>query len=126
MKISILILAILLSGCVKEWKDPNTSIPATELSISKLLLTPAIYQREGVKTTGKIWNLTYLTENEYELKFILADEDGYYVEILSESEIEVGEGDIVEVTGQFIREYIKEENHYNVYIIARKVDLLKN
>lgn len=125
MKISILILSILLSGCVKEWKNPDTDIPATELSISKLLLTPVIYQRESVKTSGKIWDIAYLTDNEYELKFKLADQDGYFVKILSATGLEIGNGDIVEVTGQFVREYVREENYYDIYIIAKKVTRLE-
>lgn len=126
MKISILILTILLSACVKEWKDPNVSIPASELSISSLLLTPAIYQYEGIRTTGKVWNLSYLNDEEYELKFRLADEDGYYIEVFSPYELTVGEGDIIEVTGQFFRKYVKEENHFETFIVAQKVALVEN
>ena len=125
MKYGILILCLVLSGCVKEWQNPDESPPATELSISSLLLTPAIYQMEGVKTTGKIWGLTYLTDQKYELKFKLADEDGYYVNIFSESGFEIGEGDIVEVNGQFFREYIKEDNRYETFIVAKNITVIR-
>lgn len=126
MKISIFVLALLFSGCLNTWKNPNTEIPATEISITSLLLAPAIYQHEGIKTVGKIWDLEYLSDNDYEIKFKLADKDGHYIKVLSESELNVGEGDIIEVTGYFFREFIKNENRFETYIIAKKVDLIKN
>lgn len=125
MKYGILILCLMLSGCVKEWQNPAESPPATKLSISSLLLTPAIYQMEGVKTTGKIWDLVYLTDEKYELKFKLADEDGYYIDIVSEKGFEIGEGDIVEVNGQFFREYVKEENEYETFIVAKNITVIR-
>ncbi len=127
MKIlSTLIIAFLLSSCATEWKNPSTSLPASELSIATLLLTPAIYQFEEVKTKGKVWDLLYLSDGEYELRFKLADEDGYYIEVLSDSELQVGEGDIIEVEGQFFRKYFKEKYKFETYIIAKKVALVDN
>lgn len=124
--ILVLFVCIFVSSCVTEWKNPNTDVPSSELSISTLLLTPSIYQFERVKTIGKVWNLLYLNEGEYELKFKLADEDGYHIEIFSENELSVGEGDIIEVTGQFQRRFIKDEHRYQTFIIANKVALVEN
>lgn len=124
--VSVFIICILVSGCITEWKNPNTQVPASELSIATLLLTPSIYQFEGVKTKGKVWNLLYLNYGDYELKFKLADEDGYYIEVFSENELSVGEGDIIEVTGQFQRRFIKDEHRYETFIIAKKVALVEN
>lgn len=114
-------------GCTREWKNPDTSLPAKELKIESLIINPIAYDSAGVVVEGKVWDLRFdkleqKTEFPY-TSFKLADKDGNYVNVFASGHLPISEGDIVEVTGIYRRELQLESYKFDNEIEAENVEI---
>jgi hypothetical protein len=113
-------------GCTREWKNPNTVLPATEVKIERIIVNPTAYDSAGVIVEGKVWDLKF---DELEQKtdipytsFKLADKDGNYINVFASGHLLISEGDMVEVTGIYRRELQTESYKFNNEIEAKTVE----
>lgn len=103
--ISILVISPILTSCATVWHDPNSSVPTKKIDITSILVTPTIYDGAGVEIEGKVWDLfmEHSQNNNYKESyslFKLADEDGNYVNVKSDSSLPlVTEGELIKVVG---------------------------
>jgi len=126
--VSLILFSVLVQGCGKQWNDPNTSIPAWELTVKNLLISPIAYDSAGVIVEGRVWdvskNITYLGDKSLEYTvFKLADPEGNYVGVYSPGHIEVIEGDDIKVTGLFRRNLKRDEYYFENEIEALKIEV---
>ena len=137
MKIFIpfLISLLFIISCNRTWKDPNTTLPAARISIVSLISVPTVYDGAGVVVKGMVWDvvndeLVYLNDGYVETLnfsvFKLSDKNGNFVNIYTEEEYGVNEGDIVEVVGIYRREFIAERRNYINEIEAIDIKILKS
>lgn len=132
--LTLFLLTISL-GCSRKWKDPNTSIPSAPASIVGILATPNVYDSAGVRVTGMVWDLAlgdltvtesgYLENVSYSI-FKLSDRHGNYVNVYTNKKYQLEEGDIVEVTGIYRRNYRAEKRHFINEIEAVDIKLKKS
>ncbi|MCI0455225.1 MAG: hypothetical protein L0Y68_09565 [Candidatus Dadabacteria bacterium] len=120
-------IAITLLGCAHEWQDPNTTIPAKKVDITSILIFSTVYDSAGVIVEGKVWDLMFdkIQEEDREIlftEFKLADQDGYFINVVSPGHIPIAEGDFVQVTGIYRRELSKEKHYYINEIEAIRVE----
>ncbi|HSE84165.1 MAG TPA: hypothetical protein VLB01_06430 [Thermodesulfobacteriota bacterium] len=113
-------------GCTPEWKNPNTTLPATEVKIERITVNPTAYDSAGVIVEGKVWDLKFdkleqKTDIPY-TSFKLADKDGNYVNVFASGHLPIFEGDMVEVTGIYRREFQTESYKFDNEIEAVKVE----
>jgi hypothetical protein len=113
-------------GCAREWQNPNTALPAMELSIVNLLATPTAYDSAGVIVEGKVWDLKFdKLEQQIDTpytSFKLADKDGNYINVFASGHLPVSEGELVKVTGIYRREFQTESYKFVNEIEAEKVE----
>ena len=131
----IILIVFFVFACSKSWKNPNETIPSSETSIIKILATPNAFDSAGVKVTGMVWDLAlgdltvtksgYL-ENVSYIIFKLADEHGNFVNVYTNKKYSIDEGDIVEVTGIYRRNYVSEKRHFINEIEAVDIVLKKS
>lgn len=113
-------------GCAREWKNPDTALAVKELKIESILINPIIYDSAGVAVEGKVWDLKFeelqqKTELPY-TSFKLADEDGHYVNVFASGHLPIAEGEIVEVTGIYRRQFPTEVHNFVNEIEAERVE----
>lgn len=128
--VSLTLFLVLVQGCSKQWNDPNTSIPAWELTVASLLISPIAYDSAGVTVKGRVWdvskNITYIGDKSIEYTvFKLADSEGNYVGVYSPGHIEVIEGDNIKVTGLFRRNLKRNEYYFENEIEALEIEIGK-
>ncbi|MEQ9619448.1 MAG: hypothetical protein RIG61_09775 [Deltaproteobacteria bacterium] len=109
--LSVLTLAttlLLAAACSHTWQDPDTALPAQEVSIATILASPDAYDMSGVSVIGKIWHLESvpLEINEGGVqrmytKFLLADKRGIGIDVYVPGEVPVVEGDFIKVVGLY-------------------------
>jgi hypothetical protein len=113
-------------GCTREWKNPNAALPATEVEIERIIVNPTAYDSAGVIVEGKVWDLKFdkleqKTDIPY-TSFKLADRDGNYVNVFAPDHLPISEGDMVEVTGVYRREFQTESYKFDNEIEAERVE----
>ena len=125
MKKLIIVLFISLIAafsCNRSWKDPNTTIPSAKISIATILAAPNVYDGAGVVVKGMVWDivqddLIYSVDGYIETLnfyiFKLSDKNGNYIYVYTEDLKNIKEGDIVEVTGIYRRDYLSELRKYS-------------
>lgn len=119
-KINLLALyfaTIAFISCAREWPDPNTSIPAKELNIARLLALSNSYDSSGVIVKGMIWDLDYVYVNKDETEiplttFKIADQNGNYIGVIAKGYYPVFDGEIIKVTGIYRRKYLTKNHTY--------------
>ena len=131
---TLFLLAISI-GCNKTWENPNSSIPSAPISIVGILATPNVYDSAGVRVTGMVWDLAlgdltvtksgYLENISYSI-FKLSDKHGNFVNVYTDKKYELEEGDIVEVTGIYRRNFRAEKRHFINEIEAVDIKLKKS
>ncbi|GIW47609.1 MAG: hypothetical protein KatS3mg078_1486 [Deltaproteobacteria bacterium] len=133
-KASIVVFSILLplivTGCAKEWQNPDTALPAKKLKITSILVSPHAYDSAGVIVEGKVWDLTFniLEEKDSETpytSFKIADKDGNFINVFALGHVPLFEGDLVEVKGIYRREYITERHSFINEIEAVSIEKIK-
>lgn len=132
MKRIFCLLAVLLfcAGCNRTWKDPGTTVPASELPIAVIASVPNAYNGAGIIIKGVVWDLvsdefTY-TENDLEKTvsyffFKVADQKGNFVNVYAEGPTGLKEGDMVEVKGIYRKDMTTQKRYFRNEIEAVKV-----
>ena len=126
---------IAVFSCNRSWKDPNTTIPSAKISIATILAAPNVYDGAGVVVKGMVWDiveddLIYSVDGYIETLnfyiFKLSDKNGNYIYIYTEDLNNIKEGDIVEVTGIYRRDYISELRKFNNEIESINIVVTKS
>lgn len=85
--VSALIIMI-SAACSREWRDPDTALPAQNVSIASLLANPDAFDMSGVIVIGKIWRprVESMGPNENGAEdvytvFTLADRQGIGIDV---------------------------------------------
>ena len=133
--VALFITSLFIISCNRTWQDPNTTLPAARISIVSLISVPTVYDGAGVVVKGMVWDvvndeLVYLNDGNVETLafsvFKLSDKKGNFVNIYTEDEIGINEGDIVEVVGIYRREFIAERRNYINEVEAIDIKILKS
>ncbi len=133
--LSTLLAVVLFSACNKTWNDPNSTMPATKISIITLLAAPTVYDGAGVNVRGMVWDivhddLVYSNDGYIEtLSFVVfkvSNREGNYVNVYTEKMDGVNEGDMVEVVGIYRRNFVSELRSYTNEIEAKKITVIKS
>lgn len=133
--IPLLLTLLLVISCNRTWQDPNTTIPASKISIASLIAVPTVYDGAGVVVKGMVWDvvndeLIYLSDGYVETLafslFKLSDKKGNFVNIYTEDYFDVNEGDIVEVVGIYRREFVGSKRNFTNEIEAKNIRVLKS
>jgi hypothetical protein len=137
MQRSIIILVLLLTpmfflGCTHNWQDPDTSLPATNISIADLLTNRDIYDSAGVRVIGRVWYLSRGTEIENKegnldiyTTFILSDRKGTGIDIYVPGEAPINEGDYIRVVGIYRKEFQPQGDYFSDRIDAVRIETWK-
>jgi hypothetical protein len=132
-RIFLLILAtifIFTSGCAREWKNPDKTLPAQKLNIERILVNSVIFDSAGVIVEGKVWDLKFETlKQQTEIpytSFKLANKDGNYINVFASGHLPIHEGETVKVTGIYRREFQTESYEFVNEIEAEKIESIKN
>ena len=133
--LSTVLAVVLFSACNKTWNDPNSTMPATKISIITLLAAPTVYDGAGVNVRGMVWDivhddLVYSNDGYIEtLSFVVfkvSNREGNYVNVYAEKMDDVKEGDMVEVVGIYRRNFVSELRSYTNEIEAKKIIVIKS
>jgi len=133
--LSTILAVVLFSACNKNWNDPNSTMPATKISIITLLAAPTVYDGAGVNVKGMVWDivhddLVYSNDGYIEtLSFVVfkvSNREGNYVNVFTENMDDVKEGDMVEVVGIYRRNFESELRNYTNEIEAKKITVIKS
>lgn len=126
----LLAFLLLCAGCSKTWKDPGSTVPASELPIAVIASVPNAYNGAGIIIKGVVWDLvsdelTYadgdLTETISYFFFKVADQKGNFVNVYAEGPTGLKEGDIVEVKGIYRKDMTTQKRYFRNEIEAVKV-----
>lgn len=122
-----LLTASFIFGCSTKWKDPETSMPAKKEKISRILITPTIFDGSALIVEGMVWDDMRDTKQTDEdsfpyTLFKLADKDGNYISVLSLGHLDIVEGDKVRVLGMFRINMETEHFDYDYVIEAKNVE----
>lgn len=138
MKIATLALSFiflfLTVSCDKEWQNPNTTVPASELPVATLVAAPNAFNGAGVIVKGVVWDIvndefTYMDNNaektvSYSM-FKLADKKGNFVTIYTESLEGVKEGDLIKVRGIYRKDMTMQKRYYANEIEAVNIQVIE-
>lgn len=119
-------MCIAALGCTHEWTNPDTALPAKELKIESILVSPTAYDSAGIIVEGKVWDLKFdkleqKTDIPY-TSFKLADREGNYINVFASGHFPISEGDMVEVTGIYRRQFQTESYKFDNEIEAERVE----
>lgn len=120
-KLFLLLPLLFIVSCYSDYKNPELALPAKEVSIRSLLAQPSVYDKRGVITKGKVWDLEYENLKFTVAKFKLGDKSGNHVDVISKEVLKVTNGDVIEVKGIFERNFDQELNKYDSYINAKEI-----
>ncbi len=119
----------LLISCARDWQEPESSIPAQDISITDLLTISDIYDSSGVIIIGKVWHLRTETivdpadetDTDYTV-FILADRSGTGIDVFAPSDTDLREGDFIKVVGIYRKIFQKEGDFFYNKIDAVRIE----
>ncbi len=126
---ALLVSMFLYSGCTHEWKDPETSLAAMNISIADLLTNRDIYDSAGVRVIGRAWYVTRgnIVENDdgsqdiYTM-FVIADRKGTGIDVYVPGEAPVNEGDFLRVVGIYRKQFQPEGDYFSNRIDAVRLE----
>jgi hypothetical protein len=129
---ALLISIFIYSGCARNWKDPDTSIAAINISIADLLSNRDIYQSSGVRVIGRVWYLTQGTVIENEdgsediyTTFVIADRKGTGIEVYVPGEAPINDGDFLRVVGIYRKQFQSTGDYFSNRIDAVRLETWK-
>ena len=131
----LIVSLLFIVSCHRTWQDPNTSIPAAKISIASLISVPTVYDGAGVAIKGMVWDVVndevvflndgYVETLNFSL-FKLSDKKGNFVNIYTEDNLDIREGDLVEVVGIYRREFLTDRRTYTNEVEAKNIKVLKS
>lgn len=111
----VFLLAVVISvfaACSREWRDPDTALPAQSVTIASILASPDAYDMSGVIVIGKIWRprvesmgVNAHGEEQTYTSFTLADRMGVGIDVYINGKAPVTEGEYIRVVGLFRKEF---------------------
>lgn len=127
--LSFIILISICAACSREWRDPDTALPAQNVSISTILASPDAYDMSGVIVIGKIWRPRVesmgVTENgveEFYTVFTLADRQGTGIDVYVNGEAPIADGDYIRVVGLFRKDFQTQGEYFYNRIEAVRLE----
>jgi hypothetical protein len=127
--LSLVAVLFMSAACSREWRDPDTALPAQNLSIATILASPDAYDMSGVIVIGKIWRprveSTGVMVNGVEqvfTVFTLADRQGIGIDVYVNGEAPVADGDYIRVVGLFKKEFQSEGDYFYNKIDAVRLE----
>ncbi len=133
--LSFLIFAtalLLTAACSHKWQDPDTALPAQNVSIATILASPDAYDMSGVSVIGKIWHLEFeplevneLGQEEIYTKFLLADNKGIGIDVYVHGEAPIVEGDYIRVVGIYKKTFQDQGQYFYSRIDAVRLESWK-
>lgn len=128
----VLVSALIImvsAACSREWRDPDTALPAQDVSISSILANPDAYDMSGVIVIGKIWRPRVesmgINENGVEdvyTIFTLADRQGIGIDVYVNGEAPVADGDYIRVVGLYRKEFQTQGDYFYSRIDAVRLE----
>lgn len=128
----VLVSALIImvsAACSREWRDPDTALPAQDVSISTILANPDAYDMSGVIVIGKIWRPRVesmgINENGVEdvyTIFTLADRQGIGIDVYVNGEAPVSDGDYIRVVGLYRKEFQTRGDYFYSRIDAVRLE----
>jgi hypothetical protein len=130
LSIAILVFMLGSVSCNRQWKDPDTSIPSQNISITDLISNRQAYTSAGVSLIGKVWDLKVQTAQnedadgvpETYTTFILADRMGTGVDVYAKGDVPIQEGDFVRVVGIFRKEFQPTGDYFLNVVDAVRIE----
>ncbi|HKQ33578.1 MAG TPA: hypothetical protein VJV40_10240 [Thermodesulfobacteriota bacterium] len=126
--LSIIVL-LLSAACSREWRDPDTALPAQSVSIATILANPDAYDMCGVVVIGKIWRpkVESMGVNEYGVDqvytvFTIADRNGIGMDVYVNGEAPVADGEYIRVVGVYRKEFQTEGDYFYSRIDAVRLE----
>ncbi|HSC36179.1 MAG TPA: hypothetical protein VLG45_12955 [Thermodesulfobacteriota bacterium] len=123
------VILLSLSAACSQWRDPDTALPAQNVSISTILASPDAYDMSGVVVIGKIWRPRVesmgVTENGVEqvyTVFTLADRQGIGIDVYVNGEAPVTDGEYIRVVGLFRKDFQTEGDYFYNRIEAKRLE----
>lgn len=128
--VSVFTALILFStACSHKWQDPDTALPAQNVSISSILANPDAYDGSGVIVIGKIWDLRYESagmdeqgQEQMYTSFLLADRRGIGIDVFIPGEAPVSEGDFIKVVGMYSKTFQNRGQYFYSKIDAVRLE----
>ena len=122
-------LILLSTACSHKWQDPDTALPAQNVSISTILASPDAYDGSGVIVIGKIWHLKYESagvneqgQEEFYTSFLLTDRRGTGIDVFIPGEAPVSEGDFIKVVGMYSKSFQQQGQYFYSKIDAVRLE----
>ena len=129
---ALLASIFLFSGCTRNWQDPDTTLPAVNISIADLLTNRDIYDSAGVKVIGRVWYVTRsnIIENDdgsedIYTTFVIADRRGTSIDVYVPGEAPINDGDFLRVVGIYRKEFQSEGDYFSNRIDAVRLETWK-
>lgn len=126
---ALLIGIVFYSGCTRNWQDPETSLPAVNISIADLLTSRDIYDSAGVKVIGRVWYVTRgnILENEdgsedVYTTFVISDRKGTGIDVYVPGEAPISDGDFLRVIGIYRKEFQSGGDYFSNRIDAVRLE----
>lgn len=126
---SLALVFCFCASCAKKWQDPDTALPAQNVTIASILAYPDVYDMSGVIVIGKIWNPRVESlgvdengnEEEY-TEFTIADRNGIGVDVYVNGKPPINEGEYIKVVGLFRKTYESQGAYFYNRIDAVRLE----
>jgi len=125
----LFVILLSLSAACSQWRDPDTALPAQNVSISTILASPDAYDMSGVIVIGKIWRPRVesvgVTEDGIEqvyTVFTLADRQGIGIDVYVNGEAPVTDGEYIRVVGLFRKDFQSQGDYFYNRIEAMRLE----
>ncbi len=125
----LFVILLSLSAACSQWRDPDTALPAQNVSISTILASPDAYDMSGVIVIGKIWRPRVesvgVTEDGMEqvyTVFTLADRQGIGIDVYVNGEAPVTDGEYIRVVGLFRKDFQSQGDYFYNRIEAMRLE----
>jgi hypothetical protein len=122
-------LVLVTSACSHKWQDPDTAMPAQNVSIPTILASPDAYDGSGVIVIGKIWHLKFesagvneLGQEEMYTTFLLADRNGIGIDVFIPGEAPLTEGEFIKVVGLYSKTFQDRGQYFYSKIDAVRLE----
>lgn len=126
---ALTVLILSSAACSHKWQNPDTALPAQNVSIATILANPDAYDGSGVIVIGKIWHLKHesagmneLGQEEYYTSFLLADRKGIGIDVFIPGEAPVSEGDYIKVVGMYSKTFQERGQYFYSKIDAVRLE----
>ena len=123
------VIIMVSAACSKEWRDPDTALPAQNVSISTILANPDAYDMSGVTVIGKIWRPRVESWGPNEdgvdqvyTVFTIADRQGIGIDVYVNGEAPVTDGQYIRVVGIYQKEFQTQGDYFYSKINAVRLE----